>query len=199
MDQIRHKKRKGENILKEARRVLTKTLKKFKENEKKIGKALGEATRETREKESHVGPCDKCKKGNLRLMYSRKFKTRFVACDAYPKCRNTFSLPMGLPKVTENNCPECGYPLVMIIRAGKRPFDYCINKQCPKKLEWLKKQEALKSSQDAKQPNLKFKTTVKERKKDTSPKTSTIKEVGKPAKKKVVKKKVAKKKAAKKK
>ncbi len=194
MEKIREKKRKGKTILRDAIKVLTKILETFKKNETKIGKALGKATRETREHESHVGVCNKCG-GNLRLMYSRKFKSRFVACGKYPKCKNTFSLPIGLPKVTDRLCPECKFPLVMIIRAGKRPFDYCINKQCPKKLEWLKKQEELAASKT----NLKFKTTVKEKVKNTSAVTSTIKEVGKPAKKKFVKKKVTKKKSIKKK
>jgi len=30
-----------------------------------------------------------------------------------------------------------------MIRKGKRPYEYCINKQCPKKEEWLKQQQKI--------------------------------------------------------
>ncbi|MEA3378792.1 MAG: DNA topoisomerase I [Nanoarchaeota archaeon] len=140
MDEIRSHKNTQDKILKNAKKFLKKALKKFKENEIHIGKILNIANAETLEKENFVGKCNLCG-GKLKILYSRRFKSRFIGCSNYPKCKNTFSLPFGLPKVTEKTCPECGFPLVKIIRKGKRPFDYCINKKCPKKLEWLKKQE----------------------------------------------------------
>lgn len=134
-----------DKILEHAKVFLTKVLEKFKINEKKIGEELSAANRETMDKESTVGKCNKC--GNeLRILYSKRFHSRFIACRGYPDCKNTFSLPQGLPKVTEKFCPECNFPLVTIVRAGKRPFDYCINKQCPKRLEWIKKQQELKAA-----------------------------------------------------
>ncbi|MBI4154148.1 DNA topoisomerase I [Candidatus Woesearchaeota archaeon] len=145
MEEIRSEKKESEEILDEAKKELTGILEKFKKNEPTIGKALSEANAETQEQESHVGKCNKCE-GDLRILYSRKFKGRFVACKSYPECRNTFSLPQGLPKVTEKKCEACGFPIVLIIRAGKRPFDYCINKQCQKKLEWIEQQKAKEES-----------------------------------------------------
>ena len=150
MELIREKKKKGEQILEEARAMLTKILAKFKKHEKEIGGELAQANRETVDSQSIVGKCKKCGK-DLRILYSKRFKSRFVACSGYPDCKTTFSLPQGLPKITEKTCPDCGYPMVMVIRAGKRPFDYCIYKECPKKVEWrkqqeLKKQEATPSS-----------------------------------------------------
>ncbi len=148
MEEIREGKNNEEKILANARAFLTKSLEKFKANEKNIGEELSVATKETMDKENHVGKCDKCG-GELSIRYSKRFNSRFVACKSYPDCKNTFSLPFGLPKVTDKLCPECNYPLVLIIRAGKRPFDYCINKQCPKKLEWVKQQQELKAKNEA--------------------------------------------------
>lgn len=149
MDEIIANKNNEEDILKHARDFLTKSLEKFKVNEKKIGEELSVAVKETRDKENLVGKCKLCG-SDLMIRYSPRFKSRFVACNGYPNCKNTFSLPMGLPKVTDKTCPDCEFPMVLVIRAGKRPFEYCINKMCPKKVEWRKQQEELKNKEPAK-------------------------------------------------
>ncbi|MBU2637873.1 MAG: DNA topoisomerase I [Nanoarchaeota archaeon] len=143
MELIKENKIKGVDVLKKARELLTKLLAKFKANEKAIGEGLSEATKITRDQETIVGKCVNCGK-DLRILYSKRFKTRFVACSGYPDCKTTYSLPYGLPKPTDKKCPDCDFPLVLVIRAGKRPFDYCINKMCPKKIEWRKEQEEKK-------------------------------------------------------
>ncbi|MBL7147288.1 MAG: DNA topoisomerase I [Nanoarchaeota archaeon] len=142
MEDIRKEKRKKEDVINEAKEELTKILNKFKQKEKQIGKELLEAVRETQNKSSIVGKCPACKKGDLRILYSKRFKSYFVACSAYPKCKTTFSLTRGLPKPTDKKCPECGYPLVQIIRKGKKPFFYCISKSCPAKERWIKEQQS---------------------------------------------------------
>ena len=138
MEQIREEKIKKEDVLDHAVKELTKILLKFKKQEKEIGKELLEAIKETREKAAVIGKCHNCKEGDLRILYSKRFKSYFVACSGYPTCKTTFSLTKGLPKPTEKKCPSCDYPLVKIIRPGVRPFDYCINKTCPKRIEWMK-------------------------------------------------------------
>ena len=138
MEEIREEKRKKEDVIDEAIVELTKILRKFKQQEKNIGNELIEALKETREKASVVGECPNCKRGNLRILYSKRFRSYFIACSNYPKCKTTFSLTRGLPKPTDKKCPSCNYPLVLIIRQGTRPFDYCFNKSCEKRLEWMK-------------------------------------------------------------
>ncbi len=144
MEEIREEKETKEKVINEAKKDLDKILKHFKENEIKIGKQLSEANQETLEKESIVGRCPECKKHDLRIMYSKRFKSYFIACSGYPKCKTTFSLPnYSLPKPTDKLCEECKSPVVLMIRKGKRPYDYCINKKCPKKQEWMKQQQEL--------------------------------------------------------
>lgn len=84
-----------------------------------------------------VGKCpDEDCNGNLVIRTSKKTRKRFIGCSAYPRCRNTFSLPQnGLILTTKEECSECGYPVVRVIRKGKRPWDLCINPECPKKNE----------------------------------------------------------------
>lgn len=139
MEEIKENKKTKAEILDSARVFLTETLSHFKENEQKIGEGLAKAVRITRDEESIIGKCEKCG-SNLRLLKSKKFGSWFVACSNYPNCSNTFSLPYGLPKPAGKACEACGYPQVLIIRKGKRPYPYCINKACPKKLEWQKQQ-----------------------------------------------------------
>jgi len=138
MEKIREGKVKEDKVLEGARKFLTKVLKKFKEKEKEIGKELADAIKETREEESFV---DKCKcGGNLRIVYTPRFKSYFIACSNYPKCKVTYSLPRGfLAKNSDKKCKECGFPEVILIRKGSRPWNYCINHDCPQKVEWRKK------------------------------------------------------------
>ncbi len=132
MDQILDKKKKQKEILEKAKKILTKVLKQFKKNESKIGTSLLEAYRTTSQKLNLVGPCPKCKKGNLVIKKGRF--GRFIACSEYPKCKTTFSLPnKGLIKPSPNVCKECGYPKILIYSSGKRPQEVCLNPECSSK------------------------------------------------------------------
>jgi len=134
MDEIEQGKKKPELVLEEAKQSLKEILADFKKKEKDIGAGLKEATIETQNKANLIGKCPVCRKGNLRIIFSKKTKKRFIACDNYPKCRTTFSLPQkGLVKSTEKACPECGYPMVMVITKGRKPWVFCINHNCKAK------------------------------------------------------------------
>ncbi len=138
MDLIQQKKKQKEQILDEAKKVLTKILGDFKKKEIEIGKELSKATIETRNQESILGKCPNCN-GQLRILYSRKTKKKFVACNQYPKCKTTFSLPQGKIQPTEKICQYCKTPIIKVIRAGKRPFEMCLTYDCKSKESWNKK------------------------------------------------------------
>ena len=142
MEEIQDGKKHKDEILKEAEHSLTQVLEKFKEKEKLIGTALGDAYRETQDEISKVGKCPQCKEGDIRIIYSRKTKSKFLACNRYPECKTTFSLPRGaLIKPTKKECDACTFPTLLVIRKGKRPYEHCLNPNCPKKLEWAKNQQ----------------------------------------------------------
>jgi ssDNA-binding Zn-finger/Zn-ribbon topoisomerase 1 len=82
---------------------------------------------------TRVGKCPNCQSGYL-VLRKGKFG-RFIACDTYPNCNTTFSLPsMGFAEVTQLTCEHCQHPVVRIIRKGKRPQEVCINQNCPSKV-----------------------------------------------------------------
>lgn len=132
MEALRGGEKKKEQVLAEARDVLTRLLKEFKEKEKEIGEDLKKTFVETRTAMTTVGPCPKCKKGSL-ILRTGKYG-RFIACDRHPDCKTTFKLPAGgLVEVTEKSCEKCAHPMVRMIRRGKRPQEVCINPDCPGK------------------------------------------------------------------
>ncbi|HLD02345.1 MAG TPA: DNA topoisomerase I [Candidatus Nanoarchaeia archaeon] len=153
MDQIMDEKKHKDEILEHAKTFLTKALASFKKNEKKIGEGLLEATQQTRYEMTAVTKCLNCSEG---MMVIRKGRFgNFLACNAYPKCKTTSSLPTGLIKTTENICKECNSVEVLVIRQGKRPFNYCINKQCPAKLRWIEEQKAKAAAAEVSVPETK--------------------------------------------
>jgi len=132
MEHIRSDKKKKETVLDEVKEILKKILKQFKEKEKEIGEGLIDATRETQDKANHIGKCPTCKNGQLTIKRGKFGK--FIACTKYPDCKTTFKLPPnGLIKNSENLCKECNYPMVNVIKKGKRPQELCINPDCVSK------------------------------------------------------------------
>ena len=141
-----------QKVLDKAKKTITKISEDFKKQEKEIGKELIEANEKyykEQKKENTLMQCPKCKKGNLVITYSKKNKKHFVACDAYPNCKNTFSLPPhGTIKKTDKKCEHCGFPLMMSIQKGKKPWFFCFNPECPdnkKRIEEYRKRQAEKA------------------------------------------------------
>ncbi|MBN1646103.1 DNA topoisomerase I [Candidatus Woesearchaeota archaeon] len=131
MEEIRQGRLKSETVLKEAESTLTGVLKKFKSKEKDIGKDLIAANKETETSLNTIGKCPKCREGTL--MIKRSKFGRFIACDKYPDCTATFSLPKtGLIKATGKLCEKCNSPIIDIVR-NRRRSHLCINPECESK------------------------------------------------------------------
>jgi len=155
-------KSKSEKIVKDAEKNLKEIEKQFRKQEDKIGKELMDSVNHIRDKERQentLTKCPKCGEGNLRIMYNKASKRYFIACSAYPKCMNTYTLPpYGLMKPsiveidrekTNEKCPECGFPLMLAIKKGKRPWKFCFNPECPTR----KQQEEYKNNHQKENTN----------------------------------------------
>jgi DNA topoisomerase-1 len=130
MDEIQEHKKKTTQVLEEAKEVLTKILKIFKQHEKKIGEELIVANREAQEIASTIGPCPHCKKKGTLMLKRSKFGM-FIACSAYPDCEKTFKIPVGgMVKPTDKICDVCGHPIITVIKKGSYPKQLCINVNC---------------------------------------------------------------------
>jgi DNA topoisomerase I len=130
MENIREGKSKTEKILDDAKKDLTKILGNIKKNELEVGKELAESYKSTEKEKNFVGKCLACNKGDLEIRYSRKNKSRFIACDKYPDCKTIFSLPQkGIVKPTAKVCETCKHPIISV-RNGRSGQEICINPEC---------------------------------------------------------------------
>jgi len=156
MEQIQNSQEKGKDLEKKeketidsAKKIILDISKEFKVNEIKIGQELLkglEILRAEQQKSNTLMPCPTCKKGNLRIMYSKKSRRYFVACSAYPECTQTFSLPPNsLIKKSDKICEADNFPKLLAIRKGKRPWEFCFNPDCPVEKAKREKWQATKN------------------------------------------------------
>jgi DNA topoisomerase-1 len=108
-----------------------------------------------------LGDCPKCGTSKLRVIRSKATKKRFVGCEGYPNCDQTYPLPqrgdlIGIDEV----CPQCGSPKVKIL-GGRRPWILCLDPYCPTKAEYREKQAARAAKAEAEGQTATRKTTTK--------------------------------------
>jgi DNA topoisomerase I len=109
----------------ESRKMLTKVMEELEQNKSTIKENIRIAHR----KQNTIGVCPECGK-SLVIRRSKKGK-RFVGCEGYPTCKNTYALPQnGMIKPLEKSCKYCNSPMVNIISKGKKPWEICININC---------------------------------------------------------------------
>jgi len=134
---------KEKKVIEKAKKTIINISKDFEKHKNEIGKELLIANlqlREQQREENKLNPCLKCNKGSLGITYSRKTRRHFIACDAYPDCKTTFSLPPnGVIKKTEKICEECGFPMLMSLRKGRKPWIFCFNPECETNKEWVER------------------------------------------------------------
>jgi DNA topoisomerase-1 len=89
-----------------------------------------------------LGDCPKCGTHRIRIIRSKASKKRFVGCEGYPECDQTYPLPQrGDVISTGEICPQCGSPKVKIL-GGRRPWILCLDPHCPTKAEYQEKRAA---------------------------------------------------------
>jgi DNA topoisomerase-1 len=144
MERIQNNMEKRENVLTEAIERLRPVLAEMKQQEKTIGEALNEAVRKAGLQERIIGTCPNCQTGKLVIIFSRQTGKRFIGCTNYfqKTCQTSFPLPQrGIVKPISRTCNACGWPLLFVREAGRRPWNLCFNPTCPKKEERRKRLE----------------------------------------------------------
>lgn len=137
MEQIREENSSREEVLDAAKDKLQEILEQFQEDEEKIGEQLIGAVDETRKKERQLGPCNIAQCDGTMRIVKTKSGSRFVGCNNYPDCENTYPLPSdGKIESLDEQCDECGTPRIKVIRKGRKPYQMCIDPDCPTKDDW---------------------------------------------------------------
>lgn len=135
MEAIRAGEETSDQVIEEAKDELSDILAEFKQKEKEIGAGLVETIDFQRKKRRQLGPCEECEDGTLRIV--KTDNGRFAGCNNYPDCENTFPLPgSGKIESLDELCDECGTPRIKVIRKGRKPYDMCIDPDCPTKDDW---------------------------------------------------------------
>lgn len=122
--------KKEKEIVKKVCEIIEKISIGFKAHEQEIGDSLKEGTLELREaqkEQSIIMPCPVCKVGNLCIKFSKKSRRYFAACDKYPECKTTHSLPPNSLIKTTGKTSENNLPILVAIRKGKRPWEFEFN------------------------------------------------------------------------
>jgi len=78
--------------------------------------------------------CPACKEGWL-VVRKNKEGRQFLACNKYPECKKTFSLPpYGLDKNKVMKYASGGFPILMTIRKARRPWKFCLTQIAVKRI-----------------------------------------------------------------
>jgi len=96
-----------------------------------------------------LGDCPKCGTKRIRIIRSKATKKRFVGCEGYPDCDQTYPLPQRGDIIgTGEICPQCGSPKIKVL-GGRRPWVLCLDPHCPTKAEYREKKAARASKAEA--------------------------------------------------
>ena len=145
MEEVQNQEKDIDHIILSIKKDLNTMLVSFHEKELEIGSSLYKNLQKSEENEIIIlGKCSKCKKGNLRIIKSKKTGKRFIACSAYfdkaIKCNATYPLPSsGNIKPTNEKCPHDDLPIIEW-RKGRLKQTMCISPECPSKKKGDKKE-----------------------------------------------------------
>jgi DNA topoisomerase-1 len=80
-----------------------------------------------------LGACPGCD-GEMTIKTARKSGKRFAGCASYPDCTRTYPLPQkGSILASGETCEECGTPRIRVITKGRKPWELCLDPDCPTK------------------------------------------------------------------
>jgi DNA topoisomerase-1 len=116
------------DVIEESREMLTEILKEMEDHKEAIGKEISEAFKV----QDIVGKCPRC--NNDLLQVRSKRGKRYVRCSQHPGCSKSYPLPQkGKIGFTDKTCETCRSPLMTLFRRGSKPFEVCMNPDCPTK------------------------------------------------------------------
>jgi DNA topoisomerase-1 len=110
-----------------------------------------------------LGPCWKCKEegrahedgspNRLRIIRAKKSGKRFVGCEGYPDCDQTYGIPQRGDLIRlEEVCSICGKTPRLKVLSGRRPWNLCLNEECPSMEEMRRaraEREAARAAKEA--------------------------------------------------
>lgn len=125
-----------EEVTEESKQMLRQVMEILDAKKKEIGDEIKVAIR----KHNTIGKCPR-DQGDIIVKSSRAGK-RFAGCINYPDCEQSYPLPQyGRLEAMGVVCPRCPSPMVRVFSKGRRPWEVCVNLQCPTRMERLAQKE----------------------------------------------------------
>jgi DNA topoisomerase-1 len=159
MDKIAEGQITKDEVLKISREMLHEAYNSMDQNKEELAKTIWEGMDQDR----ILGPCWKCKEegrakedgspNRLRIIRARKSGKRFVGCEGYPDCDQTYGIPQRGDLIRlEEVCSICGKTPRLKVLSGRRPWNLCLNEECPSMEEMRAaraEREAAKAAKEA--------------------------------------------------
>lgn len=130
-----------DEVVRRSRELLHSAYDSLEENKEAVASEIVKGIQE----DKLVGPCPNCGE-QLKVIRSKKSKKRFVGCSGYngedveAGCSTTYPLPQrGTIMPMDKICEQCNTPKVKILTRGRRPWELCLDPDCPTKDEYKKK------------------------------------------------------------
>jgi len=114
------------DVVEESQDMLDDIMEVLEKNKKEIGDDIRKALRA----QHNLGPCPKCKDGQLLEIRMRGGRS-FIGCSKYPSCKNTYPIPSGMMVVaSDQKCEVCGSPKIKLVTKGQPPMVVCVDPKC---------------------------------------------------------------------
>jgi len=127
MDLIEIGKKTKEEVIDEARRLLSSIFEDLRDNVKTVGESIRNSLAKDLENKKRVGKCPKC--GSALVITTSRRGKRFIMCSNYPKCKVTYPLPQkGRIYVLKEMCDDGYMHKIKIVwkeRGVKREWIIC--------------------------------------------------------------------------
>lgn len=129
MDAIAEGKQSLEVVVDRSREKLGNILEIMESQKEEISREIREGVRG----DTVLGQCPSCG-GEMRTLRAKKSGKRFAGCGRYPECNVAFPLPQkGAIIATGDACEECGSPRIKVLSKGSKPWELCLDPNCPTK------------------------------------------------------------------
>ncbi|MDD3159454.1 MAG: DNA topoisomerase I [Candidatus ainarchaeum sp.] len=143
MDEIAAGKKEKLKVVKDSSKVLHSILDILEKEKEGIRNDIKSSVKNSRV----LTKCAKC--GGDLIIRTGKTGKRFVGCNNYPKCNNSFPLPQkGTIESTDEICEFCNAPIIKV-QTGRFNYKMCLTMTCKSKDSW-KKKETIKSVESTK-------------------------------------------------
>lgn len=129
MDGIAEGQQSLEGVVDRSREVLSGILEIMEEQKEEIAREIRDGIKG----DTVLGACPRCG-GEIQIRRARKSGKRFAGCGSYPDCEQLYPLPQKGGIVGSGEiCEECGSPKIKVLVARRRPWELCLDPECPTK------------------------------------------------------------------